>query len=297
MSVVYLRNMSTRTVKQIIPAQRINMGGHLLDQPLPFRSVDHIDPFLLIHHWDKPIKIGGNQKELGVGPHPHRGFSPVTFIFKGSVRHQDSIGNNMVVSDGGTQWMHAGNGIIHSERPGIGLVLNGGEQEFIQFWVNTPAKYKMEAPYYLPLSAEQTPKIKLENTCIGVVAGSFMGVLGPAKTYSPQTLLRIDATSACSIELPLPKHYNTLLYLLKGSLSVDDEKVPPKTMIWYKNDGDLLNINISEASQFIILSGEPIGEPVVSYGPFVMNNNEELQQAVSDFQDGKMGELVETFEE
>ena len=297
MSVVYLRNMSTRTVKQIIPAQRINMGGHLLDQPLPFRSVDHIDPFLLIHHWDKPIKTGGNQKELGVGPHPHRGFSPVTFIFKGSVRHQDSIGNNMVVSDGGTQWMHAGNGIIHSERPGIDLVLNGGEQEFIQFWVNTPAKYKMEAPYYLPLSAEQTPKIKLENTCIGVVAGSFMGVLGPAKTYSPQTLLRIDATSACSIELPLPKHYNTLLYLLKGSLSVDDEKVPPKTMIWYKNDGDLLNINISEASQFIILSGEPIGEPVVSYGPFVMNNNEELQQAVSDFQDGKMGELVETFEE
>ena len=297
MSVVYLRNMSTRTVKQIIPAQRINMGGHLLDQPLPFRSVDHIDPFLLIHHWDKPIKAGGNQKELGVGPHPHRGFSPVTFIFKGSVRHQDSIGNNMVVSDGGTQWMHAGNGIIHSERPGIDLVLNGGEQEFIQFWVNTPAKYKMEAPYYLPLSAEQTPKIKLENTCIGVVAGSFMGVLGPAKTYRPQTLLRIDATSACSIELPLPKHYNTLLYLLKGSLSVDDEKVPPKTMIWYKNDGDLLNINISEASQFIILSGEPIGEPVVSYGPFVMNNNEELQQAVSDFQDGKMGELVETFEE
>jgi len=297
MSVVYLRNMSTRTVKQIIPAQRINMGGHLLDQPLPFRSVDHIDPFLLIHHWDKPIKAGGNQKELGVGPHPHRGFSPVTFIFKGSVRHQDSIGNNMVVSDGGTQWMHAGNGIIHSERPGIDLVLNGGEQEFIQFWVNTPAKYKMEAPYYLPLSAEQTPKIKLENTCIGVVAGSFMGVLGPAKTYSPQTLLRIDATSACSIELPLPKHYNTLLYLLKGSLSVDDEKVPPKTMIWYKNDGDLLNINISEASQFIILSGEPIGEPVVSYGPFVMNDNEELQQAVSDFQDGKMGELVETFEE
>ena len=154
----------------------------------------------------------------------------------------------------------------------------------------------MEAPYYLPLSAEQTPKIKLENTTIGVVAGSFMGVRGPAKTYSPQTLLRIDATSNCSIELPLPKHYNSLLYLLKGSLSVDDEKVPSKTMIWYKNDGDVLRINISEASQFIILSGEPINEPVVSYGPFVMNNNEELQEAVSDFQNGKMGDLIESFE-
>jgi redox-sensitive bicupin YhaK (pirin superfamily) len=295
MSVVYLRNMSKRTVKQIIPAQRINMGGHLLDQPLPFRSVDQIDPFLLIHHWDKPIKAGGNQKELGVGPHPHRGFSPVTFIFKGSVRHQDSIGNNVVVSDGGTQWMHAGKGIVHSERPGIDLVLNGGEQEFIQFWVNTPGKHKMEAPYYLPLSEEETPKIELENTTIGVVAGSFMGVLGPAKTYSPQTLLRIDASSACSIEIPLPKHYNTLLYLLKGGLSVENEKVSSKTMIWYKNDGDMLTINISEASQFIILSGEPIGEPVVSYGPFVMNKHEELQQAVSDFQDGKMGDLIETF--
>ncbi|MBT5439637.1 MAG: pirin family protein [Flavobacteriales bacterium] len=287
--------MSTRTVKQIIPAQRINMGGHLLDQPLPFRSVDQIDPFLLIHHWDKPIKAGGNQKELGVGPHPHRGFSPVTFIFKGSVRHQDSIGNNVVVSDGGTQWMHAGKGIVHSERPGIDLVLNGGEQEFIQFWVNTPGKHKMQAPYYLPLSEEETPKIELENTTIGVVAGSFMGVLGPAKTYSPQTLLRIDASSACSIEIPLPKHYNTLLYLLKGGLSVENEKVSSKTMIWYKNDGDMLTINISEASQFIILSGEPIGEPVVSYGPFVMNKHEELQQAVSDFQDGKMGDLIETF--
>ncbi|MDO7609859.1 MAG: pirin family protein [Crocinitomicaceae bacterium] len=287
--------MSKRTVKQIIPAQRINMGGHLLDQPLPFRSVDQIDPFLLIHHWDKPIKAGGNQKELGVGPHPHRGFSPVTFIFKGSVRHQDSIGNNVVVSDGGTQWMHAGKGIVHSERPGIDLVLNGGEQEFIQFWVNTPGKHKMEAPYYLPLSEEETPKIELENTTIGVVAGSFMGVLGPAKTYSPQTLLRIDASSACSIEIPLPKHYNTLLYLLKGGLSVENEKVSSKTMIWYKNDGDMLTINISEASQFIILSGEPIGEPVVSYGPFVMNKHEELQQAVSDFQDGKMGDLIETF--
>jgi hypothetical protein len=295
MSVVYLRNMSKRTVKQIIPAQRINMGGHLLDQPLPFRSVDQIDPFLLIHHWDKPIKAGGNQKELGVGPHPHRGFSPVTFIFKGSVRHQDSIGNNVVVSDGGTQWMHAGKGIVHSERPGIDLVLNGGEQEFIQFWVNTPGKHKMQAPYYLPLSEEETPKIELENTTIGVVAGSFMGVLGPAKTYSPQTLLRIDASSACSIEIPLPKHYNTLLYLLKGGLSVENEKVSSKTMIWYKNDGDMLTINISEASQFIILSGEPIGEPVVSYGPFVMNKHEELQQAVSDFQDGKMGDLIETF--
>jgi hypothetical protein len=289
--------MSTRTIQQIIPSQRINMGGHLLDQPLPFRSVNQIDPFLLIHHWDKPILAGGSQKELGVGPHPHRGFSPVTFIFKGSVRHQDSIGNNVVVSDGGTQWMHAGKGIVHSERPGLDLVKNGGDQEFIQFWVNTPGKYKMEAPYYLPISAEDTPLIDHKGVSIGIVAGDLEGVQGPAKTYSPQTLLRVDAKSNSTVEIPLPKHYNTLLYLLNGSLSVQGEKIASKTMIWYKNDGDKLKIEINEDSQFIILSGEPIGEPIVSYGPFVMNNNEELQQAVSDFQDGKMGDLIETFED
>ena len=118
--------MNKRTIKRIIPAQRVNMGGHLLDQPLPVPGIEKIDPFLLIHHWDEPISLGGKQSEMGVGPHPHRGFSPVTFIFKGSLRHQDSIGNTAVISSGGTQWMHAGRGIVHSERPGIDLVKNGG---------------------------------------------------------------------------------------------------------------------------------------------------------------------------
>ena len=289
--------MTLRTINQIIPAQRINMGGHLLDQPLPTRQVEQIDPFLLIHHWDKPIVKGHRQKDLGVGPHPHRGFSPVTFIFKGSVRHQDSIGNNVVVSAGGTQWMHAGKGIVHSERPGLELVENGGDQEFIQFWVNTPGEYKMEAPYYLPLSAEDTPLIHRKGVSIGVVAGDLEGVQGPAKTYSPQTLLRVEAESNSKIEIPIPKNYNTILYLLNGSLLIDGEKIKAKTMVWFKNDGEKLSFEADEASTFIILSGEPIGEPVVSYGPFVMNNQEELKQAVFDFQSGQMGELIETFDE
>ena len=121
--------MNNRSIRKIIPAQRVNMGGHLLDQPLPTKLVNLIDPFLLIHHWDAPLETGKKQNELGVGPHPHRGFSPVTFIFEGSVRHQDSIGNTVVISEGGTQWMHAGNGIVHSERPGIDLVKNNITQD------------------------------------------------------------------------------------------------------------------------------------------------------------------------
>ena len=288
--------MKVRAVKKIVSAQRINMGGHLLDQPLPINSIDSIDPFLLIHHWDEPLKPGGEQSELGVGPHPHRGFSPVTFIFKGSVRHQDSIGNTAVISEGGTQWMHAGNGIVHSERPGIELVKNGGEQEFIQFWVNTPSKYKMEPPYYLPISADDTPKIKKENAEISVVAGEFESLIGPAKTYSPQTLLRIEADSSTKMKLPIPDSYNTILYILNGKLSADGKYAKSKDMIWFENDGAGIEIDILEPSRLIILAGEPIGEPVAAYGPFVMNTQEELQQAVNDFHNGNMGTLNETFD-
>ena len=288
--------MKVRTVKTIVSAQRVNMGGHMLDQPLPVNGIDSIDPFLLIHHWDEPLKPGGKQSELGVGPHPHRGFSPVTFIFKGSVRHQDSIGNTAVISAGGTQWMHAGKGIIHSERPGIELVENGGDQEFIQFWVNTPTKYKMEAPYYLPISADDTPKIKKENAEIGIVAGEFESKIGPAKTYSPQTLLRIEAEEKTKLQLPIPHNYNTLLYILNGEVSVDGNQAKSKDMIWFENNGECLELDILGPTRFIILAGEPIGEPVASYGPFVMNSQEDLQQAVKDFHSGNMGTLKETFE-
>ena len=288
--------MTLRTIKKIIPSQKVNMGGHIIEQPLPIKEIDMIDPFLLIHHWVDSVQPGGTQSEMGVGPHPHRGFSPVTFIFKGSVKHQDSIGNNVVVKDGGTQWMHAGKGIVHSERPGIELVRNGGEQEFIQFWVNTPAKHKMEAPYYLPLTDENTPKVTRDKATIGVVSGNFEGVKGPAKTYSPQTLLRIFSPSNSSFEIPLPKSYNALLYLLNGSLTIDGEDLKAKDMVWFHNDGEKINVDTNEDTRFIVLSGEPIGEPVVSYGPFVMNNEQELEQAVFDFQHGEMGNLKESFD-
>ena len=178
--------MKKRSIKKIIPAQRVNMGGHLLDQPLPVQGVEMIDPFLLIHHWNEPLAKGGRQSELGVGPHPHRGFSPVTFIFKGSVRHQDSIGNTAVISSGGTQWMHAGNGIVHSERPGIELVKNGGEQEFIQFWVNTPAKYKMEAPTTCPLLPRIPQRSRPKNQLLALLLESLKHLKGQQKRTAPR---------------------------------------------------------------------------------------------------------------
>jgi len=207
--------MNSRTIRRIIKAEPVNMGGHLLDQPLPARGVDMIDPFLLIHHWDHPLAGGQRPQEVGVGPHPHRGFSPVTFVFKGSVQHRDSLGNNAIVQAGGTQWMHAGRGITHSERPSADLAKNGGENEFI--------------------------------------------------------------------------------YILNGKLSTDNNEVGTKDLIWFNNNEENIEINILKQTRFIVLAGKPINEPVASYGPFIMNNQTEIMEAIRDAQMGKMGVLIEEF--
>ena len=201
-----------------------------------------------------------------------------------------------MISEGGTQWMHAGRGIVHSERPGIELVKNGGDQEFIQFWVNTPSKYKMEAPYYLPLTNEDTPKIIENGAEIGVVAGTYKNIKGPAKVYSPQTLLRVKAEKHAHLYVALPKTYNTLLYVLNGGLLINEKKISAKDMVWFENDAESIHIELLEQTNFIILSGEPINEYVSAYGPFVMNSQDEINQAVLDYQNGKMGVLHERFD-
>ncbi|MAW64895.1 MAG: nuclease PIN [Flavobacteriales bacterium] len=288
--------MSNRSIRQIIPSEKINMGGIILQQPLPNSSIEQIDPFLLIHHGALPVKKGKGQSESGVGPHPHRGFSPVTFVFKGGVQHQDSLGNNEIVTKGGTQWINAGKGIIHSERPTKEMVDNGGENEIIQFWVNTPAKHKMESPDYIPLSEKNTPTLKKDKATIQVVAGNFENTIGPAKTYSPQTLLRFETKSGAELSFNLPKNYNTLIYLLDGCVKSDGKLIQSKHMAWYENDEENIKIKVLESSRFIILSGEPLKEPLVTYGPFVMNTREELNKAILDYQNGKMGTLIEVFD-
>ena len=272
------------------------MGGIFLQQPLPISNIHQIDPFILIHHGALPVKKGKGQSESGVGPHPHRGFSPVTFVFKGGVQHQDSLGNNETVLQGGTQWINAGKGIIHSERPTKEMVEHGGENEIIQFWVNTPGKYKMENPDYLPLSKEDTPVIYKENAVVQIVAGEFEDVVGPAKTYSPQTLLRFETKSGAELSIDLPKSYNTLIYLLDGAIESCGKTIREKEMVWFDNDGDCVQLKVTKSARFILLSGEPIGEPLVTYGPFVMNSQEEINQAIIDYQNGEMGNLNESFD-
>lgn len=286
-----------KSIKQVVPSRKVTMGSILLDQPLPNLEAASIDPFLLIHHGSFEVKQGKSQDSTGVGPHPHRGFSPVTFVFKGEVDHQDSLGNRATVKAGGTQWMHSGKGIIHSERPSKAMLEKGGSNEIIQFWVNSPAKHKMEDPYYLPLSKEETPELDFNGSTISVVAGELNGVKGPAKTYSPQTLLRANVEVNSEFSLTIPQSYNTLIYLLDGALEVNGKAVKAKDLISFKNDGEEITIKGIEQTRFILLSGEPIGEEVKMHGPFVMNTQLEVQQAHMDYQAGLMGTLNEVFED
>lgn len=285
-----------KKIKQIIPAQKVNMGGHMLDQPLPVHGLDYLDPFILIHHWKNKLPGNQRQQDAGVGPHPHRGFSPVTFVFKGEVNHQDSLGNNALVKEGGTQWMFAGSGLTHSERFPKKLVKEGGELEFIQFWVNAPSEHKMKPPFYLPLSKENTPLIETEKSKVYIVSGELNGIKGAVETYSPQLLLRGEIKEGGEVEIPIPSTFNTLLYLLDGELVANKKQLNAKDMAVYDLSGESISFKASKDTRFMILSGEPIGEKVASYGPFVMNSQTEIMQALRDSQMGKMGVLIEEFD-
>lgn len=287
-----------RTIRQIFPAERVRMGEILLDQPLPARGLDQVDPFLLVHHWADTLKGGEHPSQLGVGPHPHRGFTPATFIFRGSLHHRDSTGRSDIVVEGGVQWMNSGRGIVHSERPPKELAAEGGEFEIIQFWVNAPAAKKMEAPSYQPLPPSKTPIIPSNDgkAKIGLVAGEFAGQKGLIQSHSPVLILRIDIEANGKAEIPIPENYNAFIYQLDGALQVNgDTPTKAKDLTLFNNDGTGIKIEATEDTRLILLSGAPINEPVATYGPFVMNTQDEVMQALRDYQLGKMGQLIEEF--
>ena len=286
-----------RTIQTAIQANKINMGGIILDQALPIYNIENVDPFLLIHHWKDTFPGGQKQENLGVGPHPHRGFAPVTLIFKGAVHHRDSEGYDSIVHAGGTQWMNSGKGIIHSERPTKDLAENGGDYEIIQFWVNAPSNRKLDDPFYQPLQKEDMPiwVSKEGKASIGIVAGELFDIASPIKTYSPMTILRMELKNDAEMDIPIHANFNALIYVLDGGLNFNGTQVKSKDMVIFNNDGDSIQFSAQENTNAILLAGEPLNEPVASYGPFVMNDHRELMNAIQDFQAGKMGNLVEEF--
>jgi len=272
------------------------MGGFPVRQPFPSGKTEQIDPFLLLHHADVKVPEHKPVDKSGVGPHPHRGFSPVTFIFKGGVHHRDSRGNDNTIYAGGTQWMHAGMGIIHSERPPHDIFEIGGRQEIIQLWVNSPAAHKMDQPHYYPLTAEETPTITSKDglATIHVIAGELDALRGKIPTLSTVNTFTTEFKKDGKYYFSIPEDHNAFIYLLDGKVNVNNEHVVDgKYAAVFNNDGEGFEIEALEDTRFFIGSGEPLNEKVASHGPFVMNNETELLQALRDYQVGKMGILIE----
>jgi redox-sensitive bicupin YhaK (pirin superfamily) len=288
--------MRNRETKYILYGRPFDMGGLPIRQPIPSTQVQQVDPFLLLHHAEVKVPEHTPVEKAGVGPHPHRGFSPVTFIFKGGVHHRDSRGNNNIVYEGGTQWMNAGMGIIHSERPPKNIFEKGGTQEIIQLWVNTPARHKMEQPSYFPLTAENTPVYKSNDGLvkINVVAGEIENIKGPISPLSPINTFTAEFIKGGKYFFSIPAEHNLLVYLLDGKLQINGTtEISGKYAVVFENDGKGFEAEALEDTRFLVCSGEPLNEPVASHGPFVMNNQTEILQAFRDYQMGKMGILIE----
>lgn len=270
------------------------MGPLRVKQPLPGGSVQQVSPFLLIHHAG-PKQIHAGEKHGRIEPHPHTGFSPVTFVFSGEVFHKDSLGNEGLVGAGGVQWMNAGKGIVHSEGPSPEFLAQGGTLEMIQLWINLPAKNKFDQPYYHNITKEEIPDVSVNNGEIvfHVAAGEYLNTTGPAKIHSSLVAMTADVkTSENFFALDFPDNWNVSFYVLNGTIETAlGEKVEALHYGIFERKGGTVNIRATADARLLILAGEPIMEPVVSYGSFVMNTREEIQQAIVDFQEGRMGDL------
>lgn len=283
---------------KVYPSHKVNMGAIQIDQPLPQVGLDQIDPFLLIHHWSDEFAGNQHPRDLGVGPHPHRGFSPVTVIFEGAIHHRDSLGTSSIVGAGGVQWMVAGKGITHSERPPAALADEGGKFEIIQFWVNLPQADKMRPPVYHAMHSEDIPTREVDGVRLAVIAGEWSDVQSALQTPHAVDVYRLDFGQDTQIELTLRDGYDTALYQLDGAISVNDNVTRHGKHLYHipMEDSRTVHIHADQATRVLLLSGRPLNEKVSQYGPFVMNNQREIMEAIRDAQIGKMGVLIEEFD-
>ncbi|ETZ20522.1 pirin family protein [Pedobacter sp. V48] len=253
---------------------------------------ERISPFLLLD-FNPEYDFGPSNHLRGVGVHPHKGFETVTIAYKGSVAHHDSTGSSGIINAGDVQWMTAGNGILHKEYHEETFSKKGGPFEMVQLWVNLPKKDKSTAPHYQELTKDGMGKVQLADNGgeVNVIAGNFNGVAGPAETYSPVNLFDIKLNEGAETTTSIPAGHNTALLVVNGSVQVNDEIVGEHSFVLFENKGEEIHIKANQQSVVLLLSGEPLNEPIVSYGPFVMNTEAEIRDAIADFNMGKFGVL------
>jgi len=273
-------------------------GNHWVGDGFPVRSLfsyHHagaaVSPFLLFDYAG-PHRFDPTDRPRGVGQHPHRGFETVTIVYDGEVAHRDSAGNGGVIGPGDVQWMTAARGIIHEEFHSPNYSKTGGPFRMVQLWINLPAKDKMSPPGYQAIASADIPVVPLAGGTARIIAGEFHAVRGPARTFTPVNLwdLRLDRTA--DLTLDLPEGHNAMIAVLSGKVVIDGTQTADEAeIVRFERDGRDVTIHADREAIVLVLTGEPIDEPVVGYGPFVMNSEAEIRQAADDFNSGRFGQV------
>ncbi|MFI4964364.1 MAG: pirin family protein [Caulobacterales bacterium] len=279
--------MTAKTLKALHPAQRDDIGDLTTRRPVPAPGLEQVDPFLFLNHHG-PQAYGPNNAGLPFGPHPHRGFETVTFILQGELAHRDSAGHESVIGAGGVQWMTAGSGLVHAEVSPEAFMRDGGPLELLQLWINLPGRLKMSPPRYVGLQADQIPAIPVDRglATIHLISGSWGGHTGPIPSLTGAFMTTIELEAGGKAGFGSLGGRNVFLYGVSGEVKVNGEAVPAWNLAEFDLDGDMLEIEATEDALVLFGHAEPIGEPVVAHGPFVMNTREEIADAIRDYNAG-----------
>jgi len=288
--------MAIKKVVTIIPTP----PGHWVGDGFPVCTMfsynergKELSPFLLLDYAG-PAEFQASNCPRGVGEHPHRGFETVTIVYQGEVEHRDSSGAGGKIGPGDVQWMTAASGVVHEEMHSRDFTRQGGTLEMVQLWVNLPAKFKMSTPRYQEIISSRIPTVVLPDAggTLRVIAGLFKEMAGPAKTFTPINLFDLRLKKGHRLELDLPDGHTTALLAMKGKITVNSSKeIPSVRLVILDQNGDRVAIEALDDSTVLIMSGEPIHEPIAGYGPFVMNTQEEIRRAREDYQNGRMGKI------
>jgi len=286
-------------MKKLAFIKRSN-GSHWVGDGFPVKNIfsysdiaEEMSPFLLMDYAG-PADFPPTTRQLGVGQHPHRGFETVTIVYAGGVAHRDSSGGGGTIGPGDVQWMTAASGLIHEEFHSPAFAAQGGSFEMVQLWVNLPARDKMAPPGYQGITAGQIPEVTLPGAAgtLRVIAGEYASAQGPARSFTPMNVWDLRLRAGHRVAFELPAGHTTALFVLNGSLRIDGKHtIRAAELAVMERDGSRLEFEVSEDATVLLLNGEPLNEPVVGYGPFVMNTQAEIVQAIDDFNSGRFGQI------
>jgi redox-sensitive bicupin YhaK (pirin superfamily) len=284
--------MSDKRIHRVHESYRDDIGDLVTRRPLPGPEIAQLDPFLFLNHHGPQVYPPGNDG-LPFGPHPHRGFETVTFIVQGELTHKDSGGHESVIRAGGVQWMTAGRGLVHAEISSREFKDRGGPLEILQLWVNLPARLKMTAPRYIGLQAAGIPAIPTDDArgTVHLVSGEWNGQRGPIESLTGVFMSMVALSAGARVRFGGVGGRNVFLYVVRGRVKIGSDEAREHALVELSRERDTVEIEATADALLLAGHADPIGEPVLAHGPFVMNTREEIVQAIHDYQAGKFGPL------